>query len=110
MTHQAIKDLVILRHIARRQLTNRDLIWTATRESKVVKAKAITSGDRLTELRAQIRIEECGQYAVENKFTLIQTGRWFVHVAHECEKLPRGDWLRALGVNESEWFTPAMLV
>jgi hypothetical protein len=71
--------------------------------------KAIARGDRATAAQAQILLEDATQYAVDNKFALIEIGRLFVHIAAECEKLPRGDWLRALNVNESEWFSPEML-
>ncbi len=109
MTHPAIKTLVTLRIAARHHLKMRDRNHAALKKSEIIKANAIVTGDRLTEAQAQIWIEDCAQFKVENKFSLIEIGRTFVHVAADCEKLPRGDWLRALNVNESEWFTPAML-
>lgn len=109
MTHQAIKNLVYLRHVARMQVALRESNRALLKEAKAAKPIAIARGNRLAEARAKISIEYAMQSAVEIKFALIQTGQWLVHVAAECEKLPRGDWLRALKVNESEWFTPAML-
>ncbi len=109
MTHQAIKTLVMLRHVACRNVALRERNQALILQAKAVKAKSIVHGDRLTEAQALIWLEEFAQCEVETKFALIQTGKWFVHAAADCEKLPRGDWLRALCVNESEWFTPEML-
>lgn len=109
MTHPTIKTLVALRIAARKRLEWRELNSDALQKARSIKANAIATGDRLTEAQAQIWIEEGGQFEVEHKFALIEIGKTLVHVAAECEKLPRGDWLRALNVNESEWFTPAML-
>lgn len=109
MTHQSIKTLVMLRHVARRQVALRESNQAALQKVRIIKANAIVTDDRLTQAQAQIWIEDCVAYTVENKFGLIQIGKWFVHAAADCEKLPRGEWLRALNVNESEWFTPEML-
>lgn len=109
MTHQAIKTLVTLRIAARHHLKMRGRYRAALEKARIIKANAIVTGDRLSEAQAQIWIEDFAQFKVENKFALIEIGRTFVHVAADCEKLPRGDWLRALNVNESEWFTPEML-
>jgi hypothetical protein len=108
MTHPAIKTLVMLRHAARRQVAIRDRNADLLRRAKIIKANAIRQGDRLTEAQAQIWIEDFEQCKVETKFALIEIGKWFIQHTPDCEKLPRGDWLRALNVNESEWFTPEM--
>jgi hypothetical protein len=109
MTHQASKTLAMLRIGARMRLQQRERNQASIEGLKRTNAKAIAQGDRVTAAKAQILLEDATQYAVDNKFALIEIGRLFVHSAAECEKLPRGDWLRALNVNESEWFTPEML-
>ncbi len=109
MTHHAIKTLVALRIAARHHLKMRERYRAALQKARIIKANAIVTGDRATTAQAQVWIEDFAQFKVENKFALIEIGRAFVHVAAECEKLPRGDWLRALNVNESKWFTPEML-
>lgn len=109
MTHPAIKNLVKLRIGARKRLVWREGNEAALNRAKIKMAQAIRYGDRAAQAQLQILIEDAGRFAVDNKFALIEIGRAFVHVAGDCEKLPRGDWLRALNVNESEWFTPAML-
>jgi hypothetical protein len=109
MTHQAIKDLVKLRIGARMRLQQRERNRASIERIKRTKAQAIAGGDRATAAQAQILLEDATQYKVDNKFALIEIGRLFVHIAAECEELPRGEWLRALNVNESEWFSPEML-
>lgn len=109
MTHPEIKNMVKLRIGARMRLQQRERNQASIERIKRIKAQAITRGDRAATAQAQILLDDATQYAVDNKFALIEIGRLFVHIAAECEKLPRGDWLRALNVNESEWFTPDML-
>lgn len=109
MTHPAIKDLVSLPHAARFQVTLRERNSASVTKVKTINAFAIAAGDRSGEARVQVFLENATDFAVNNKFVIIEIGRCFVPVAAECEKLSRGDWMRAFCVNVSEWFTPAML-
>jgi xanthine dehydrogenase molybdopterin-binding subunit B len=101
----ALAQLMSSRFCAKKMLQTKRLIQVSIELSERIIHNAIRFGDRKAEAIARIDLEATRENLIENKFKVIEFGRWFSTVCAVCEaqQLPREVWLRALSVNESEW-------
>jgi hypothetical protein len=105
---EALRHLIQLRHLARRfvqmQQSNRESIANL----EAAHARAIRTGDSKSEALRKIDVA-AKESEVELRFAIIEVGQGFMRSCSHYDSLPRGVWLRALSVNESEWASPEML-
>lgn len=105
---QTLLHLVSIRYVARKliqtQATNREAINLL----EAAHMAAIQCGDTQGEALAKIDLDAAKEARLNLKFKIIEIGNEFNRASCHYDQLPREAWLRALGVNESEWDTPDM--
>jgi len=107
--HHALHYLVELRMQARMQINLKRKLQTSIDTLKTKSDFMLAMGNSKGRASLQEEIAHLQGLVVDMRFAIIQSGEDFYRHSDGWDRdLPREMWLRALGVNESEWHTDSM--
>jgi hypothetical protein len=105
----ALRMLIALRHAARVQIREHERCRALIVKLRQAKSTAITAGNRVLEMEAQVHLESVLEVELEIKFDIIGIGETFIRLLDRFDELPRAIWLEALSCNPTEWGSERML-